>query len=60
MNNRSTRTFLAFAAGIAVIIFGSDGSDDGRPSSAVLLLALVAVGVVWYLTRPQASSDSKK
>jgi hypothetical protein len=50
---------LAVGAGVAVLIFGTQGSEDGRLSKGVLLLALVAVAIVWYLTRPQASSDKK-
>jgi hypothetical protein len=59
VNSRSTRTLLAVGAGVAVLIFGTQGSEDGRLSKGVLLLALIAVAIVWYLTRPQASSDKK-
>ena len=55
-----TRNFLAVAAGLAVLYFGSTGSDGQGPTSAVFVLAVAAAGIVWYLARPQSSGADKK
>ncbi|WP_157744501.1 hypothetical protein [Micromonospora viridifaciens] len=59
MRDRGLRTFIAVLAGLAVIYFGvtghrSGGGEDSGLSGGVVLLALAAAGLVWYLTRPAA------
>ncbi|MFF5175715.1 amidophosphoribosyltransferase [Micromonospora sp. NPDC000089] len=50
------RTFLAVLAGLAVIYFGVTGrgaTEQGQGlSGGVVLLAVAASLLVWYLTRP--------
>lgn len=57
--SNNTRWFLAILAGLAVLYFGSDGSDGGGPTSAVVVLAVAAAAIVFYLTRPQSSGQGK-
>lgn len=55
-----TRTFLAILVGVAVLVFGTDGNDGGEPTSAVVVLAVAAGAIVWYVTRPQKGQADKK
>jgi hypothetical protein len=57
--NNNTRTFLAVLAGVAVLYFGSDGNGGRGPTSAVVILAVAAAAIVWYVTRPQKSGADK-
>lgn len=57
--SRNTRIFLAVLAGVAVLYFGNDGNDGKGVTSAIVVLAAAAALIVWYLTRPQSSGDSK-
>ncbi|GIG87675.1 hypothetical protein [Plantactinospora endophytica] len=52
MKNKGLRTVLSVGAALAVIYFGSSGSEGGRVTNTVLLLAVAAGLTVWYLTRP--------
>lgn len=55
VKDRGLRTFVTVLAGLAVIYFGSAGrSPEEGPgiSSGVVILALLAALLVWYLTRP--------
>jgi hypothetical protein len=56
VKDRGIRTFLAVLAGLAVFYFGVTGhrstEDGGGVSGGVVLLALLAALLVWYLTRP--------
>lgn len=52
MKNKGLRTLLSVGAALAVIYFGSSGSEEGGITNAVLLLAVAAGLAVWYLTRP--------
>lgn len=46
------RTLLSIGAALAVVFFGS-GPEEGRGvTNAVLVLAVGAGLLVWYLTRP--------
>jgi hypothetical protein len=52
VKNKGLRTFLAIGTALAVIFFGS-GPNGGRGvTNAVLVLAVAAGALVWYLTRP--------
>lgn len=51
--SRNTRLILAVLAGVAVLYFGNDGNGGEGVTSAIVVLALVAALIVWYLTRPQ-------
>lgn len=57
--NNNVRTFLAVLAGVAVLYFGNDGNDGRGPTSAVVILAVAAAAIVWYVTRPQKSGADK-
>ncbi|GGM07523.1 MULTISPECIES: hypothetical protein [Micromonospora] len=55
MNDRGWRTFFAVLAGLAVIYFGTTGRGPDEPagvSGGLIVLALLAALLVWYLTRP--------
>lgn len=53
MKNRGLRTFLSLGAAVAVIYFASTGPDDGRGvTNGVLVLAVIAGVLVWFLTKP--------
>jgi len=54
-----TRTVLAILVGVAVLVFGTDGSDGGDPSQGVVVLSIAAGAIVWYITRPQKSGADK-
>ncbi|MGC4807767.1 amidophosphoribosyltransferase [Micromonospora sp. DT233] len=50
------RTAVAVLAGLAVVYFGSRGRspDEGAGvSGGVVVLAVLAAALAWYLTRPQ-------
>ncbi|MGC1212679.1 MAG: hypothetical protein WA890_15585 [Micromonospora sp.] len=57
MNDRAIRKFLTLLAGLAVIYFGVTGhrgsGEKGGISGGLVLLALLASALVWYLTRPK-------
>lgn len=57
--SNNTRAFLAVLAGLAVLYFGNDGNDGHGPTSSVVVLAVAAAAIVWYLTRPQKSNADK-
>lgn len=59
MTSSGTRSFVALVAGLAVLYFGSSGNDGQGPTSAVVVLAVAAAAIVWYLTRPQNSGADK-
>ncbi|WP_184540424.1 amidophosphoribosyltransferase [Micromonospora polyrhachis] len=48
------RTFLAVAAGLAVIYFGSQPPEGGGVTNALVVLGLVAAALVWFLTKPKS------
>ncbi|MEV4465647.1 hypothetical protein AB0J51_18735 [Micromonospora echinofusca] len=55
MKDRGMRTFVTVLAGLAVIYFGTTGrsEEDGRGvSGGLVVLALLAALLVWYLTKP--------
>ncbi|WBB57648.1 hypothetical protein [Verrucosispora sp. WMMD573] len=55
MKDRGIRKFVAVLAGLAVIYFGTTGRspEEGRGlSGGLVVLALLASLLVWYLTRP--------
>ena len=53
MKNKGLRTFLALGAAAAVVYFGSTGPNDGSGvPNGVLVLAVVAGVLVWFLTKP--------
>jgi hypothetical protein len=56
--NNNTRAILAVLVGVAVLYFGSHGRGGG-PTSAVVVLAVVAAAIVWFVTRPQNSGAGK-
>ncbi|BCJ67891.1 hypothetical protein [Polymorphospora rubra] len=58
MDNRRFRTIASFGAGIAVLVFGIGGSEEGRPSGAIFVLAGLAALIVWSVTKP-AAGDKK-
>jgi hypothetical protein len=60
VTSSGTRNFLALLAGLAVLYFGSSGSDGQGPSSAVVVLAVAAAATVWYLARPQNSGTDNR
>lgn len=57
--SNNTRWFLAILTGLAVLYFGSDGNDARGPTSAVVVLAVVAALVVFFVTRPRNPGPSK-
>ncbi|MFY1692215.1 hypothetical protein [Plantactinospora sp. WMMB782] len=54
MRNKGLRTLLSVGAALAVIYFGTTGAEGGEDgvTNTVLLLAVAAGLIVWYLTRP--------
>jgi len=55
VKNRRFRIFVAVAAGLAVLYFGSGGDSAGQDrqiSNGVLIWALIAAAAVYHLTRP--------
>ncbi|SCG58513.1 hypothetical protein GA0074704_3512 [Micromonospora siamensis] len=54
MKDQGIRKLLAVLAGLAVIYFGVSGrsSDERGLSGGLVLLAVAAALLVWYLTRP--------
>lgn len=56
VRDRNLRTFIAVLAGVAVIYFGISGDrssgGEGGISGGLVLLAVAASLLVWYLTRP--------
>ncbi len=52
------RTFIAVLAGLAVIYFGVTGhrgsGEQGGISGGLVVLALLAAVLVWFLLRPAA------
>ncbi|GAA3749796.1 hypothetical protein GCM10022225_37550 [Plantactinospora mayteni] len=52
MKNKGLRTLLSIGAALAVIYFGSTGEGGDGVTNTVLLLAVAAGLIVWYLTRP--------
>jgi predicted ABC-type sugar transport system permease subunit len=58
--SRGTRNFLALLVGVAVLYFGSTGNDGRGPTRSVIILAVAAAAIVWYLLRPQDSAGSSR
>ena len=60
VRDRGIRTFLTVLAGLAVIYFGVTGhrstGEQGGISGGLVLLALLASALVWYVTRPKDSA----
>ncbi|GAB2944775.1 hypothetical protein GCM10027280_36950 [Micromonospora polyrhachis] len=54
VKNKGLRTFLAVAAGLAVIYFGSQPPEGGGVTNALVVLGLVAAALVWFLTKPKS------
>ncbi|NJP34003.1 hypothetical protein HCJ94_18940 [Micromonospora sp. HSS6-12] len=55
MKDRGLRTAVTVLAGLAVIYFGTTGSDpeDGEGiSGGLVVLAVLAALLVWHLTKP--------
>ncbi|SFC29154.1 hypothetical protein SAMN05216284_103442 [Micromonospora sediminimaris] len=55
VKDRGIRKFVAVLAGLAVIYFGTTGRspEEGRGlSGGLVVLALLASLLVWYLTKP--------
>jgi hypothetical protein len=52
VSNKGLRTFLSVGAAIAVVFFGSRPEDGGGVTNAVLVLAVAAGLLVWFLTKP--------
>jgi hypothetical protein len=57
--SKNTRAILAVLAGVAVLYFGNDGNDGEGVTSAVVVLAVAAAVIVWFLTRPQDTGGNK-
>ncbi|MFU8874196.1 hypothetical protein [Micromonospora sp. SL4-19] len=59
MRDRGLRTSIAVLVGLAVIYFGatghrSNGGEGSGVSGGVVLIAVLAALLVYYLTRPAA------
>lgn len=54
VKNKGLRSFLAVAAGLAVIYFGSRPPEGAGVTNALVVLGLVAATLVWFLTKPKS------
>lgn len=53
------RASLSVVVGLAVLIFGTDGSEGEGPTTALVVLAIAAALLTWHATRQQNSGAGK-